>query len=158
MELSDIVVIPTLPVLIEIQALLVTVNIIRATHTSAKILFNRVDPRTSLLIEGKKAIRHYELEAVSRYIDHRVAFQHAYNGGYSIQEYEPKGVAARHTRAVYRHITHQLGGKSETETEFCRYRVRTGSYGKTDIRRSERETYRWLFRAGHLYATEDALA
>ena len=108
-EISDLVVMPSLPVLIEIRALLPTVNIIRTTHTPAKVLFNRVDARTSLLAEGQKAIKHYELEAFPCHIVNRIAFAHAYNCGQAVSEYEPSGKAAREIRAVYRYIVKELG-------------------------------------------------
>ena len=105
---SDLVVMPCLPVLIEIRALLPTVNIIRTTHTPARVLFNRVDARTSLLAEGQKAIKHFELQAFPCHIVSRIAFAHAYNCGQAVSEYEPSGKAAREIRAVYRHIAKGL--------------------------------------------------
>ena len=108
-EISDLVVMPSLPVLIEIRALLPTVNIIRTTHTPAKVLFNRVDARTSLLTEGQKAIKHYKLESFPCHIINRIAFAHAYNNGQSVREYEPSGKAVREIQAFYRYIEKELG-------------------------------------------------
>ena len=108
-EVSDLVVLPSFPALIEVRALLPTVNIIRTTHTPTRILFNRVDARTSLLTEGQKAIKHYELEALPCHIANRIAFVHAYNANQSVQEYEPSGDAAREIRTVYRYITKEMG-------------------------------------------------
>lgn len=108
-EHSDLAILPTLPVLIEIRALIPTVNIIRQNHAPAKILFSRVDRRTNFITEGKKAVKHYELDVIPTHIVQRAAFVHAYNRGKTIQEYQPHSESAREIRAVYAHITKELG-------------------------------------------------
>lgn len=108
-EVSDLVIVPTRPVLIEIDAILPTVNIVRRTHTPARVLFTRVPYHSLYLVdEGHKSVKHYEIEALPCYIVDRIAFAHAYNNGESVSEYEPRGKAAAEIRALYACITKEL--------------------------------------------------
>ena len=108
-EVSDLVIVPTRPVLIEIDAILPTVNTIRRTHTQARVLFNRVPHHSLYLVEeGNESVKHYEIEALPCYIVDRIAFAHAYNNGESVGEYEPRGKAAAEIRALYACITKEL--------------------------------------------------
>ena len=108
-EVSDLVIVPTRPVLIEIDAILPTVNIVRRTHTPARVLFTRVPHHSLYLLdEGHESVKHYEIEALPCYIVDRIAFAHAYNNGESVSEYEPRGKAAAEIRALYACITKEL--------------------------------------------------
>ena len=116
-EESDLVIVPTRPVLIEIDAILSTVNIVRKTHTPARVLFNRVPHHSLYLVdEGNESVKYYEIEALPCYVVDRIAFAHAYNNGESVGEYEPRGKAAAEIRALYACITKkvkELGGIHE---------------------------------------------
>ena len=108
-EVSDLVIVPTRPVLIEIDAILPTVNIVRRTHTPARVLFTRVPHHSLYLLdEGHESVKHYEIEALPCYIVDRIAFAHAYNNGESVSEYEPRGKAAAEIRALYACVTKEL--------------------------------------------------
>lgn len=108
-EVSNLVIVPTRPVFIEIDAILPTVNIVRTTHTPARVLFTRVPHQSLYLVdEGHASVKHYEIEALSCYIVERIAFAHAYNNGESVGEYEPRGKAAAEIRALYACITKEL--------------------------------------------------
>ena len=73
---SDLVIVPTRPVLIEIDAILPTVNIVRRTHTPARVLFNRVPHHSLYLLdEGHASLEHYEIEALPCYIVDRNRFR-----------------------------------------------------------------------------------
>ena len=108
-EDSDLVIVPTRPVLIEIDAILPTINLVRRTHTPARVLFNRVPHHSLYLLdEGHASLEHYEIQALPCFIVDRIAFAHAYNNGESVGEYEPRGKASAEVRALYASITKEL--------------------------------------------------
>ena len=108
-EVADLVIVPTRPVLIEIDAILPTVNIVRRTQTPARVLFTRVPHHSLYLLdEGHAALEHYQTEAFPCYLVDRIAYTHAYNAGESVSEYEPDGKASDEVRALYACITKEL--------------------------------------------------
>lgn len=106
---SEFVLIPCKPALIDLQAIESTINIIKIAHVPASVVMTVVPPHGDLAEQARMAISHYEIPCAPCNIGQRVAFNHAYTAGLTVQEYEPRGKASGEIKELYKYIAKEIG-------------------------------------------------
>ena len=106
---SEFVLIPCKPALIDLQAIESTINIIKIAHVPASVVMTVVPPHGDLAEQARMAISHYEIPCAPCNIGQRVAFNHAYTAGLTVQEYEPRGKASGEIKELYAYIAKEIG-------------------------------------------------
>ena len=106
---SEFVLIPCKPALIDLQAIESTINIIKIAHVPASVVMTVVPPHGDLAEQARMAISHYEIPCAPCSIGQRVAFNHAYTAGLTVQEYEPRGKASGEIKELYKYIAKEMG-------------------------------------------------
>jgi chromosome partitioning protein len=112
-RLSDLVLIPTRPSILDLRAIAGTVSVIRALNRPAAIVLNatpaaRGEAEASLTAEARAALGAYELPITPTSVGNRAALQHALAGGLAVTEFEPNGKASAELHAIYRFAEEHL--------------------------------------------------
>ncbi len=108
-RISELVLIPCRPAILDLRAIGATVDITRLADVPAIVVLNAVPARTTLAEEARAAIATYQLEAAPCQLGQRIAFVHALTAGLTAQEYEPNGKAAKEIMTLYQYIAKQIG-------------------------------------------------
>ena len=106
---AEFVIIPCKPALIDLQAIGSTINIIKIAKVPARVVMNVVPPHGDLAEQARMAISHYGVPCAPCTIGQRVAFNHAYTAGLTVQEYEPRGKASAEIQKLYDYIAQEMG-------------------------------------------------
>ena len=105
---AEFVLIPCKPALIDLQAIGSTINIIKIANVPAQVILNVVPPHGDLAEQARLAISHYDIPCAPCTIGQRVAFNHAFTAGLTVQEYEPRGKASREIKELYAYIAKEM--------------------------------------------------
>ncbi len=108
-HVADFVVIPCKPALIDLQAIGSTINIIKIANVPARVVLNVVPPHGDLAEQARLAISHYDVPCAPCTIGQRVAFNHAFTAGLTVQEYEQRGKASGEIKELYTYIAKEMG-------------------------------------------------
>lgn len=108
-RLSDMVLIPTRPGILDLRAIAATVEVVARGLAHALIVLNAVPPgrgigENALTIEARRALEAYSVPVAAVSIGARVAFAHALIDGRSVTEFEPDGKAAAELRNLFKHM------------------------------------------------------
>ncbi len=103
-QLADLVLIPCRPARFDLDAILSTLEIVRAANTPAFVIINAA-PRGKLAGEAKAALERQGATVIETVLHHRAAYSHAVIDGRSVHEYEPDGTAAAEIQELYHRIT-----------------------------------------------------
>ena len=76
-------------------------DVAKLASTPAAAVLCGVPARGSLAGEAQSALEGYELDVAPVRVGHRAAFVHAMTVGKGVQEYEPRGQAAREIARLY---------------------------------------------------------
>ena len=106
---AEFVLIPCKPALIDLQAIGSTINIIKIANVPACVVMNVVPPHGNLAEQARMAINHYDVPCAPCSIGQRVAFNHAYTAGLTVQEYEPRGKASGEIQELYAYLAKEMG-------------------------------------------------
>ena len=106
---SENVIIPCKSALIDLKAIGSTINIIRLADVPASVVLNAVPARTNIAEQAREAISHYDVPCAPCDIGSRIAFNHAYTAGLTVQEYEPRGKASKEITKLYSYISKEMG-------------------------------------------------
>jgi len=107
-RLADLVVIPTRPAILDLEAISATVEIVQSVGTKAVIVLNACPPRSPVTEDAREALKQYGLQVCPTPIVQRVALQYALNDGRAIIEYDNEAKAAVEMAAVLRWILRRL--------------------------------------------------
>ena len=111
-RLSDMVLIPTRPGILDLRAIAPTTEVVRSVsppgHTTM-IVLNAVPAargfgENGLTAEARRALAAYHLPVADVAIGSRSAFAHALIDGRSVTEFEPNGKAAKELRKLFKHM------------------------------------------------------
>ncbi len=105
---ADLVIIPTRPGVMDIEAIDATVDITTGVNAEAVIVINAARPRGSITAEARQALAIYELPICPTAIVNRAALADALIDGRGVQEIDAKGKAAGEIKAVWRWIKRRL--------------------------------------------------
>ena len=106
---AEFVIIPCKPALIDLQAIGSTINIIKIAKVPARVVMNVVPPHGDLAEQARMAISHYDVPCAPCTIGQRVAFNHAFTAGLTVQEYESRGKASGEIKELYTYIANEMG-------------------------------------------------
>jgi chromosome partitioning protein len=103
-QAADMIVIPSRPSVLDLEAIGATVDIVRAVRRPAAIVLNACPARSPVIEQARVAIEAYELPVCPRPIMQRVALAYALIDGRAVTEFEPLGKAAEEIRATWKWI------------------------------------------------------
>jgi chromosome partitioning protein len=103
-QLADLVLIPCRPARFDLDAVVSTLEIVKAAKTPAIVIINAA-PRGKLAGEAKAALERKGATVIETVLHQRAAYSHAVIDGRSVHEYEPGGAAAAEIEELYNHIT-----------------------------------------------------
>ena len=98
---ADLVLVPCRPSILDLRAVTASRDIAALAVTAAVAVLSGVPPRGSLAGEAEQALRAHGFTVAPVRIGHRAAFVHAATAGQGVQEYEPRGKAAREIARLY---------------------------------------------------------
>ncbi len=110
--LSDVIVVPTRPAILDLRAILETLNIVKGSRKAHVVLNACPAPRGTVeapaAIEARQALKAFGVPVAPTTIAQRAAFSHALVGGLAATEAEPRGKAADEIRALWRYVEKEL--------------------------------------------------
>jgi len=111
--LSDFVLIPSRPAILDLRAILATVDIVKGSQRAAIILNACQASRTGLgeapaTGDARKALNAFGVPVAPMTIVQRTAFAQALVGGMTVSETEPSGKAAKEVLALWRFVEKEL--------------------------------------------------
>jgi chromosome partitioning protein len=111
--LSDLVLIPTRPAILDLRAILATLDVVKGSARRSAIVLNACQPsrgvgEASTTSDARRALRAFGVPVAPMTIAQRAALSHALVGGQTVTEAEPDGKAAKEMRALWRFIEKDL--------------------------------------------------
>lgn len=113
-RLSDHVIIPTRPAILDLDAIGATTGIVSDIHGSSTIVLNACPPpklfgEAHIVREAREALKHYGLPVCEVAVSQRAAFSHALIDGRAVAEYDSDGKAAREITRLWETIKSDTG-------------------------------------------------
>lgn len=111
---SDFVLIPTRPAILDLRAILATLDIVKGNHRRASIVLNACPPprggvgEASATNDARKALKAFGVPVAPVTIVQRAALSHALVGGMAVSETEPDSKAAKEIGALWRFVEKEL--------------------------------------------------
>lgn len=112
--LSDYVLIPTRPAILDLRAILGTLDIVKGGRHRASIVLNACQaPRggvgeASATSDARKALKAFGVPVAPVSVVQRAALSHALVGGMAVSETDPESKAAKEVRALWRYVEKEL--------------------------------------------------
>ena len=107
-RLSDLVLIPCRPAILDLKAIGSTVDLAKLAGKEPHVVLNAVPPRGMLGEEAASAIQGYNVPVAPVTICHRAAYMHSLTAGQTAQEYDPEGKAAEEIKRLYKWVCKQV--------------------------------------------------
>lgn len=118
MRLSDIVIVPCRPSMVDLEAVRRTANAVRTIGTPGFIVMNQAPPTATALIEDAQTIAGRGGIAIAPVvIRERSAFRSAWPHGLGVTEFEPAGKAAAEVAELVRFIATEIQLYSTVELQ-----------------------------------------
>jgi chromosome partitioning protein len=113
-RLSDHVVIPTRPAILDLDAIGATTVIVSEIRASCAIVLNACPPpklfgEPHIVSEAREALKHYGLPVCGVAISQRAAFSHALIDGRAVAEFDAGGKATREITRLWETIKEDMG-------------------------------------------------
>jgi chromosome partitioning protein len=107
------VLIPTRPAILDLRAILATLDIVKGSSIRAALVLNACQaPRgtgdASATSDARNALKAFGVPVVPMAIIQRAALSHALVAGMTASEIEPDGKAAKEIRALWRFVEKEL--------------------------------------------------
>jgi chromosome partitioning protein len=111
--LADLIVVPTRPAILDLRAILGTLDVVKGAARGAMIALNACPARrgageASLTGDARRALAAFGVPVAPVAITHRAAFSAALVAGLTAGEAEPGGKAAQEMRALWRVVDKEL--------------------------------------------------
>jgi len=122
MAVADLILVPTRPGIIDLDAVVATLDLADAVKKTPLVVLNHTPPsafgwtEASLVTEAREAVQGMGAEVCTAYITQRIALAHALTVGMTVGEYEPTGKAAKEVAALWREIHPRLNPEMEIDT------------------------------------------
>ncbi|WP_424140003.1 AAA family ATPase [Roseomonas chloroacetimidivorans] len=113
-KLSDYLLIPTRPAILDLRAILGTLDIVKGSARKAAIVLNACPPTRGLsasaavVREARQALKAFGVPVAAPTLTQRAAFSHALVAGLTVTEAEPDGKAALEVRALWKFVEKEL--------------------------------------------------
>jgi chromosome partitioning protein len=113
-RLSDHVIIPTRPAILDLDAIGATTQIVNEISGSSAIVLNACPPprlfgEAHIVTEAREALKHYGLPVCEVAISQRAAFSHALIDGRAVAEFDSGGKAAQEIAHLWDIIKQDIG-------------------------------------------------
>ncbi len=109
---ADVIVIPTRPAILDLRAILETLNLVKGSKKAHVVLNACPAPRgigeASAATDARKALKAFGVPVAQPTISQRAVFSNALLGGLTATEAEPEGKGAREMRALWRYVEKEL--------------------------------------------------
>lgn len=105
---GDLCLLPSKPGLADLSALADTVELLKSSKANGATVLNMIATKT-LKLEGTRALEGLGLLVVPVALWQRVAWGHAFSGGWGVVEYEPNGKAAAEMTLLWKWTKKELG-------------------------------------------------
>lgn len=111
--LSDFVLIPTRPAILDLRAILATLDIVKGNRLRAALVLNACQAPRGIgeavgTTDARNALKAFGVPVAPVTIIQRAALSHALVGGMAASETEPDGKAAKEIRALWRFVEKEL--------------------------------------------------
>jgi chromosome partitioning protein len=128
---ADVVIIPSRPSILDLEAIGATVDIVRAVRRPAAIVLNACPARSPVIEQARTALEAYELALCPTPVMQRVALAYALIDGRAVTEFEPDGKAAEEIRDSWKWIASVCESSKQILSCYDDSKVaRTGSNNK----------------------------
>jgi len=112
-RLSDFVLIPTRPTILDLRAIGATVEVVQAVNGRGAIVLNAVlagreGEESPPAAEARAALGAYGIEVAPVAVGNRVALSYALAGGLAVSEFDPAGKASAELQALFRFALERL--------------------------------------------------
>ena len=112
-RLSDFVLIPTRPTILDLRAIGATVEVVQAVNRRGAVVLNAVlagrdGEESPQAAEAREALAAYALEVAPVAVGNRVALGHALVDGLAVTEFDPAGKASAELQALFRFVLEKL--------------------------------------------------
>ena len=112
-HLSDMVLIPTRPAILDLDAIGATTVQVDSVGTPAEIVLNACPPPTrfgepQIVSEAREALKVYDIPVCDVAISQRAAFSHALIDGRAVSEFDSKSKAALEMNRLWKAVTREL--------------------------------------------------
>lgn len=113
-RLSDHVIIPTRPAILDLDAIGATAVIVNEIRASCAIVLNACPPpklfgEPHIVSEARAALEHYGLPVSAAAVSQRAAFSHALIDGRAVAEFDAAGKASREITRLWETIKQDMG-------------------------------------------------
>lgn len=105
---ADLVIIPCKPDRVSIEAISLTIDLVQLAKVPARIVLNDVKHYGDLAKQAREGLEIYDVPCAPCEIGDRIAFVHAFNAGYGVQEFQPRSKASHEITALYDYIINEL--------------------------------------------------
>jgi chromosome partitioning protein len=111
--LSDFVLVPTRPAILDLRAILATLDIVKGAADRAALVLNACQPprgsgEASGTTDARNALKAFGVPVAPATVVQRTALSHALVAGMTATETEPDGKAAKDIRALWRYVEKEL--------------------------------------------------
>jgi chromosome partitioning protein len=111
---ADIVLIPSRPAILDLEAIGASVDIVNQTQATGIIVLNACPfpgktGETAIVTEARDALSVYGLPVAPFSLANRVAFSHSLIDGRAVTEFDRKGKAASEMKGLYNWINKEYG-------------------------------------------------
>lgn len=111
--LSDMVLIPTRPAILDLRAILATLDLVKGSARCAAIVLNACPPsrgagEASTTNDARKALKAFGVPVAPLTLTQRATFSHALVGGQVTTETDPGGKATKEIQALWRFVDKEL--------------------------------------------------
>jgi len=107
-KVSDLVLIPCRPAILDLRAIGNSIEIAKLANRPACVVLNAVPPRGTLNEQAREAIQSYGVKIAPIELGQRMAFAHSMTDSLGVQEYEPRGKAAKEIGELYKWLLKEL--------------------------------------------------
>ena len=103
-QISDLIVIPCQPTPFDIAAIKNTINIVKARNKKSIIVMSRAPHRAPEIEETKMLLKTHDVDIFPGVISDRRSYFRAVTQGLSVNEFEPKGKAAKEMKDLWKYV------------------------------------------------------
>jgi chromosome partitioning protein len=112
--LSDYLLVPTRPAILDLRAILGTLDIVKGGRHRASIVLNACHPprggigESAATSDARKALKAFGVPVAPVSVVQRAALSHALVGGLAVSETDPGSKAAKEIAALWRHVEKEM--------------------------------------------------
>ena len=107
-KVADIILIPCRPAILDMEAIINTLDLVRTTKTPVYVVMNAVAPQGKERSEAIEAIKGLGVDVVPHWMVERVAYARSLVSGQTAQEFEPDGKASEEIEHLHVFTCEQL--------------------------------------------------